>query len=46
MMSRAGGGQAPLPPPPPPPVNIFEFNYADDEEEGMEEDPLEKVLHA
>jgi hypothetical protein len=43
MMSHKGGDQAPPPPPsppsPPPPVDMFKFGYANDEDDGIEEDP-------
>jgi hypothetical protein len=42
MMNRAGQ----TPPPPPPTVDIFEFDYADKEDDDIEEDLEVEALHA
>jgi hypothetical protein len=42
MMNRTAGGQAP----PPPSVDMFEFDYADNEDDDIEEDLELSVMDA
>jgi hypothetical protein len=46
MIIHADGGQTPPAPPPPPPADIFDFDYAGEEDDGIEEGLEEEALHA